>query len=73
MTEKKIPEEQEALFDMLIGMASTLEKIRDLVFTLDGKVSTIENKLDSLSKTDKAEDRQDLGNRVSRWLKHTRK
>ena len=69
----EIPKEQEALFNMLLGMASTLEKIRDSVFTLEKKVSDIEDKLNSLPNSTEKKDYTNFGNKVSKWLKHTKK
>ena len=68
-----IPKEQETLFNMLIGMAETLEKIRDIVFTLEKKIYEIDSKLDSLTNSAKKKDYTSFGNKVSKWLKHTEK
>lgn len=69
---KLIPKDQEILFDTLLGMMSTLEKIRDTVFTLEEKISVIEDKLNSLIKMTKEKDNTSFGNRVNKWLKHTK-
>jgi hypothetical protein len=69
----EIPKEQEALFNMLLGMVSTLEKIRDSVFTLEENVSDIEDKLDSLIILIKEKNNTDFGNKVSKWLRNTKK
>ena len=73
----EIPEELEVLIDMLIdmlvGMAGTLEKVRDITFTMEEKISRIEDKINSLEKITKEKNRTDFGNKVSKWLKHTKK
>jgi len=69
----EIPKELEPLVDILIGMAGTLEEIRELTYTTESKISKIEEKIHSLEKIVKENNQTSFGNRVSKWLKHTNK
>jgi hypothetical protein len=69
----EIPEELEVLVNILIGMTGTLEQIRDIVYTLEGKISKIEDRIASLENTSEEKDYTSFKYRVSKWLKNTRK
>lgn len=73
MVKENIPKEQEQLFDMLIGMAVTLEEIRETLYTIDKRILVIEDKLNSSSIEDEKKDRTNFENRVNTWLRRTKK
>lgn len=70
---KEIPPELEVLVDLLIGIVNTLEKVRDHVYTTEAEISKIEERLDHLEDLINNKDSTNFGNRVKKWLKHTKK
>ena len=69
----EIPKEQELLFDTLLGIIVTLEYIRETVSVLETKMEKIEDQLDFLIEDSKEKHNTNFGNKVSKWLKHTKK